>query len=56
MVEHPALQSGSAQGPSTNMCPHNIEFFLQPNYQDIINQQLHEIEQRNAAAQQQAPQ
>ncbi len=55
MVEHPALQSGSAQGPSTNMCPHNIEFYLQPNYQDIINQQLHEIEQRNAAAQQQQP-
>ena len=50
VVEHPALQYSTAQAPTTNMCPHNIEFFLQPNYQEIINQQMWELEQRRAAA------
>lgn len=54
VVEHPSLQSGSVPGASTNMCPHNIEFFLQPNYQDILNQQMWELEQRRYAAQQAA--
>lgn len=54
IVEHPSLQSGAAQGPTSNMCPHNIEFFLLPNYMDIINQQYRELEQRRLAAQQAA--
>lgn len=62
LVEHPSIQSGSqitdgngnvvSQGASTNMCPHNVEFYLNPNYQNIINQQAAEIEQRHQAAQQ----
>ncbi len=53
-VEHQALWSGSntggGQNGQTNMCPHNIEFFLQPNYADILTQQMLELEQRRAAA------
>lgn len=53
-VEHPALQSGSASAGAgaytTNMCPHNLEFFLSPNYQAILNSQSAELEQRRAAA------
>ncbi|MBQ7972639.1 MAG: PBP1A family penicillin-binding protein [Lachnospiraceae bacterium] len=60
VVEHPSLQSGSLvtdangnivyQGSVTNMCPHNVEFFLQPNYMEILQQQMYELEQRRAAA------
>lgn len=58
-IEDPSLRSGSStidangnlvSGNSTNMCPHNVEFFLQPNYRDIIAQQSAELEQRRAAA------
>ncbi len=60
LVEHPSIQSGSqitdaagnviSQGASTNMCPHNVEFYLNPDYQNVINQQTVELEQRRAAA------
>ncbi len=36
--------------PQTNMCPHNAEFFANPDWEAIINGQRAEIEQRNAAA------
>ena len=58
LVEHPAIQSGS-QGASTRMCPHNVEFYLNPNYSAIINLQTAELQQRRqaaAAAAAQAPQ
>lgn len=43
--------------PSTsNMCPHNGEFFANPDAQSIINGQRVEMEQRNAAAAQAAQQ
>lgn len=60
LVEHPSIQSGSqvtdangnviSQGASTNMCPHNVEFYLNPDYQNVINQQTVELEQRRQAA------
>ena len=69
LVEHPSIQSGSmitdasgnviASGASTRMCPHSVQFYLLPNYQDLINQQAIELEQRRqaaAAAALQAPQ
>lgn len=58
-IEDPSLQRGSSSidengnpvmANTTNMCPHNVEFFLQPNYMDIINQQAAELEQRRQAA------
>ncbi|MDE6663130.1 MAG: transglycosylase domain-containing protein [Lachnospiraceae bacterium] len=36
--------------PTTNICPHNAEFFTNPEHEAIINQQRGEINQRNAAA------
>ena len=36
--------------PTTNICPHNAEFFANPDHEAIINQQRGEINQRNAAA------
>ena len=36
--------------PQTNMCPHNAEFFANPEWEAVINGQRAEIEQRNAAA------
>ncbi|MBD5444298.1 MAG: glycosyl transferase, partial [Lachnospiraceae bacterium] len=36
--------------PTTNICPHNAEFFTNPDHEAIINQQRGEINQRNAAA------
>ena len=60
LVEHPSIQSGSqvtdaggniiSQGASTHMCPHNVEFYLNPNYQAIINMQTAELQQRRQAA------
>ena len=32
----------------TRMCPHNVDFFLKPNYQDILNQQMAEMAARAA--------
>lgn len=34
----------------SRMCPHNTEFFLKPNAQAIIQQQMEELEQRRQAA------
>ncbi|MBD5476362.1 MAG: glycosyl transferase [Lachnospiraceae bacterium] len=39
-----------APTPQTNMCPHNAEFFANPDWEAIVNGQRAEIEQRNAAA------
>lgn len=60
LVEDPSIQGGSqitdasgniiSQGASTYMCPHNVEFYLNPTYQDVINQQMAELQQRRAAA------
>ncbi len=36
--------------PQTNMCPHNAEFFANPEWEAVVNGQRAEIEQRNAAA------
>lgn len=35
---------------TTNLCPHDEVFFATPGYEDIINAQRAEINQRNAAA------
>lgn len=40
----------AAPTPQTNMCPHNAEFFANPDWEAIVNSQRAEIEQRNAAA------
>lgn len=40
----------AAPAPQTNMCPHNAEFFANPDWEAIVNSQRAEIEQRNAAA------
>lgn len=34
----------------TNMCPHNAEFFANPDWEGIVNGQRAELEQRNAEA------
>lgn len=67
-VENPLLQQGSAVTPAvpnadgtvptepavqTNTCPHNLEFFAQPNYEAIIEQQRNEISAAQIALQQQ---
>ena len=65
-VEDVSLQSGSSTTvvnpdgtvtttpvATTNMCPHNAEFFLQENAYSIIEAQRAEIENRRIAAQQQ---
>lgn len=49
LIEAPSIQSGS-QGASTHMCPHNVEFYLNPNYLNVINQQSAELQQRKQAA------
>lgn len=36
--------------PTSNMCPHNGEFFANPDYESIINAQRFEMEQRAAQA------
>ena len=36
--------------PQTNVCPHNAEFFANPDYENIINAQRAEMEQRAADA------
>lgn len=36
--------------PQTNMCPHNAEFFANPDWEGIVNGQRAELEQRNAEA------
>lgn len=40
----------AAPAPQTNMCPHNAEFFANPDWEAIVGAQRAEIEQRNAAA------
>ena len=65
-VEDISLQSGSsttvvnqdgttatAPAATTNMCPHNVEFFMQENAYSIIDAQRAELENRRIAAQQQ---
>lgn len=47
---------GSVPAPTTNTCPHNLEFFAQPNYEAIIEQQRNEIAAAQVAAQQLAQQ
>ena len=69
LIEDISLQSGTpgttvvnedgsistvAATRTENICPHNAEFFADPNYQAVINQQRLEINQRNAAAAQAA--
>lgn len=67
LVEDESLISGSTtivQNPdgtqtvntpaTSNQCQHNAEFFANPDYESIINQQAHEIELRNQAAAQAA--
>lgn len=39
-----------APTPQMNMCPHNAEFFANPDWEAIINGQRAELEQRNAEA------
>lgn len=39
-----------APTPQTNMCPHNAEFFANPDWEAIVNGQRAELDQRNAAA------
>lgn len=39
-----------APTPQTNMCPHNAEFFANPDWEAVVNGQRAELEQRNAAA------
>ena len=36
--------------PQMNMCPHNAEFFANPDWEGIVNGQRAELEQRNAEA------
>lgn len=66
LVEDVSLQSGSPNsmtevvnedGSTTmvpiiieNICPHNLEFFTNPDYEQIVNSQRAEIEYRNAQA------
>lgn len=65
-VEDVSLQSGSATtvvnpdgttttapAATTNMCPHNAEFFMQENAYPLIDAQRAELENRRIAAQQQ---
>ena len=40
--------------PQMNMCPHNAEFFSNPDWEAVVNGQRVELEQRNAAAAQAA--
>ena len=60
-IEDVSLLSGSTTGtvgedgsmvsaPQTNMCPHTMEFYANPDWESIINGQRLELEQRNAAA------
>lgn len=42
--------------PQTNMCPHNAEFFANPDWEAVVNGQRAELEQRNAEAAQAAAQ
>lgn len=39
-----------APTPQMNMCPHNAEFFANPDWEAIVNGQRAELEQRNAEA------
>lgn len=68
-VEDISLQSGSSTtvvnpdgtvtttpAATTNMCPHNAEFFMQENAYSIIDAQRAELESRRLAAQQQQEQ
>ncbi len=60
LVEDPSIQSGSqvhdssgnitSQGATTHMCPHNVEFYLNPDYMNVLMQQSAELEQRRQAA------
>ena len=65
-VEDSSLQSGSTTtvvnpdgtttttpAATTNMCPHNAEFFMQENAYSLIDAQRAELDARHAAAQQQ---
>ena len=38
------------QTPQMNMCPHNAEFFANPDWEGIVNGQRAELDQRNAEA------
>lgn len=38
------------QTPQMNMCPHNAEFFANPDWEAIVNGQRAELDQRNAEA------
>lgn len=42
------------EAQTSNMCPHNAEFFSDPNYEAVINAQRAEMEQRAIQAQQAA--
>lgn len=44
------------EAQTTNMCPHNAEFFADPNYEAVINAQRDEMNQRAATAAQAAAQ
>jgi penicillin-binding protein 1A len=46
--------SVSTVSSNSNICPHNAEFFANPDYESVVNAQRAEIEQRNAAAAQAA--
>lgn len=48
--EDGSVTPAAPAAPQTNMCPHNAEFFANPDWEAIINGQRAEIEQRNAAA------
>lgn len=48
--EDGSVMPAAPAAPQTNMCPHNAEFFANPDWEAIINGQRAEIEQRNAAA------
>jgi penicillin-binding protein 1A len=46
--------SVSTVSSNSNICPHNAEFFANPDYESVVDAQRAEIEQRNAAAAQAA--
>lgn len=53
LIEDPSIQSGYPQDgttATTYMCPHSVEFYLNPDYENLIMQQYIELEQRREAA------
>ena len=53
-IEDISIQSGYPGGAEgarmSNICPHGLEFFADPNFENVIAAQQGEINQRNAAA------